>query len=399
MKYLWFVLVAGCGNGGGGGHPADAPSEIDSPRDSTSGVHAVAHVVKGPTNPSAMFAPRVVPAAPADGQWALSPHSVQMTLTTISFEGSGTTPSTGMMPLTGCTVTFDAATASMSALTDCMFDLPPGTYASMNIGIDPAYHVTIDDSTNGFYTDANGITTTAPAGGASAATVTAALGNGFQHLFSTPLVVTAASTPSIYVVVDAVQTVYVTVSGGTPAFGQNQMGTPVILPPVFAFPTVDAPGKAEYFAQAMTAGGVDLNPATNSAEVRIYSDAAGQPVYAFIAYTSQAIGPCFTNQYGFGAFATDPSQSQTFNDGSKIGGWLAKDPSGTFCWTLPADKTYSTYAAAISMPDTSTLGAATTFSCAATSSPTPPPSGSYTYAAGCPTLTPTASVSLGLVAD
>jgi hypothetical protein len=357
--------------------------------------------VKGPTNPSANFAPRAVAAAPADGQWALSPHAVQLKIDTISFQGAGTTPGANTT-LSNCTVTFDAATTSMSALTDCAFDLPPGTYVGMNIGIDPAYQVTIDDATNGFYTDSTvsgGLTTTAPAGGATAVTVTPAFGNGAQNLFNTPLVVSAASTPSIYVVVDAVQTVFVTVSGGTPAFGQNQMGTAVVLPPVFAFPSVDAPGKAEYFAQAMTAGGVDLDPATNSAEVRIYSDSAGQPVYSFIAYTSQAIGPCFTNEHGFAAFATDPSQSQTFNDGSKIGGWLAKDPSGTFCWTLPADKTYATYAAAISLPDASALGAATTFSCAATSSPTPPPAGNYTYAAGCPTLTPTASVSLGLVAD
>jgi len=383
----WLAIAIGCGGGDSG----------------AGGVDAIAHVVKGPTSPTTSFTGRVVPAAPAapaDGQWALSAHHVQANITAISFQGAGTTPSTNMIPLTDCTVSFDATTASMSSLLDCAFAVPPGTYIGMNIALDSSYEVTISDQTNGFFTDPTapgGLTTTEPTAGASAVTLTPSFGNGFQQVFATPLVVTASSTPAIYVEVDAVQTVYVSVRGGTPVFGQIQSSQPVVLPPIFVFPTVGAPGSAKYFAQAMTAGGVDLDPATNSAEVRVYSGSDGQPVYAFIAYTSQAVGACFTNQSTFGAYATDPSLSPAFNDGSKIGGWLARDPSGTDCWTLPANSAYSTYAAYISMPDVSTLGAATTFSCEATATPTAPASG--TYASGCPAITASGSVSLGLVAD
>jgi hypothetical protein len=381
---------------------------------SRSGVNAVAHVLKGPTaGPASGAAPSVRAAAPADGTWVLSPRSVKATLTGIQFQGGGSTTTTNEIPLSNCSVTFDATAAALSPLLDCSFDIPIGTYVGMRLVLAPTYQVTISDAANGFFTDPaapGGISSTQPAGGASPVTITATFGNGFQQYFSSPLVVSTSSpdagtapAPAIYLVMDAVQTVNVTVKSGAPSFGvvQPANGQFALFPPVFVFPTIGAVGRAQYYAQSNTAGDFKNDSAINTAVVRVYLQpgADAQPAHAFIANTSQTVGACFTNQYAFGAFPVAPADQPPFSDGSRVGGWLARDSSGTLCWVLPADKTYSTYAAYIRMPSVSTLGTSTTFACAATSNPTPPSSGS-TYAAGCPAMpTPTASATLWLVAQ
>jgi hypothetical protein len=420
--------VVGCGDSEHQGmdmsvHPAmdlSAHAGMDMSSPTSTSAHVVAHVLKGPSAGASGGPSRVGKgpgtrtakplATPADGTWVLSPHSVKATITAIQFQGTNASNGTQQIPVSGCSVTFDASAAALTPLLDCAFDIPFGTYTGMNLFLAPTYDVTISDTVNGFFTDPatmGGISNVAPAGGAAPVTITATFGNQFGQFFSSPLVLSSSgpdggTAPAIYLVLDAVQTLSVTVKSGAPSFGivQPANGQFALPPPIFVFPTIGGVGRAQYYAQSNTAGDFENDSVVNTAVVRVYwqPGANGQPAYSFIADTSQGIGACFTDQYAFGAFPVAPGDEPPLNDGSRVGGWLASDPSGTLCWALPADKAYMTYAAYISMPSVSTLGSSTTFSCLSTASPTPPSSGS-TYAAGCPAITPTATATMYLVAQ
>ena len=94
---------------------------------------------------------------------------------------------------------------------------------------------------------------------------------------------------------------------------------------------------------------------TGSTIVRLYSGSDGQPIYAFISYASQGISAtCFANAGPKAAFAAD--QATPDNAGDKIGGWLARDPTGTLSRVLPTDGTYTTCTAYLTMPSLSVIG-------------------------------------------
>src|SRR5207249_1669247 len=82
------------------------------------------------------------------------------------------------------------------------FEVPPGTYVGVGVGVSTTFDVLLADSANGFFTDPNsstGLSTTAPPGGAAFAsfTVPGPGGQGnvltSQTFFTSPLVVQAGT--------------------------------------------------------------------------------------------------------------------------------------------------------------------------------------------------------------
>src|SRR5438046_10562521 len=118
--------------------------------------------------------------------------------------------------------------------------------------VDPTAEVLVSDATNGLYTDPSAptkLSSTAPADGAAFVPVTATLGTAFQQFFSTPLVVTDQPV-SLSVVIDAVQTVQLTSSGGTaPMFGTYF--------PAYVFPSIGGVVKPQYYTSSGTADTYD----------------------------------------------------------------------------------------------------------------------------------------------
>src|SRR5262245_50105296 len=182
----------------------------------TPGTAGTAHLLQGATTPHSAATFRHSSAGLSSGNWYVSPDKIKVKLTRINFAGATQQDSTGA-DLVDCVVTYDRAAATLAPLLDCPFSIAPGTYTSMNLFVDPTAEVLISDATNGLYTDPSvptKLSSTAPAGGASFVSVTATLGTAFQQFFSTPLVVTDQPV-SLSVVIDAVQTVQLTSSGGT----------------------------------------------------------------------------------------------------------------------------------------------------------------------------------------
>ena len=81
----------------------------------------------------------------------------------------------------------------------------------------------------------------------------------------------------------------------------------------------------------------------------------------------------------------------------RAGGYLGVDAAGTICWATPVDATYAQYREICEMQTVTTIGGTTTLRCQ-TVTTAPAPTSGDTYASGCPTITPTSSVVLTLVA-
>ena len=249
---------------------------------------------------------------------------------------------------------------------------------------------------NNIYTDsasASGLTSTAPVGGADFVTVMSTLGGGFEQFFTEPLVVTTADELSLSVLVDAVQTTQVTVSGGgtTLEFGDYF--------PAVVVPTLGAPGSPQYYTSQGTANTYNGSLVLPHF-LRIYYEAGvdGQPVRMSLDQLASAINPCQAGGFGY-VFPGDPATSPPSSSGDRAGGWLAVDPSDVICAAVGADSEFTAYHSYFRMGSVPNVGNSTTFSCETTTTPTPPASGS-TYEAGCPPIVSVlGSASLMLVAN
>jgi hypothetical protein len=263
----------------------------------------------------------------------------------------------------------------------------------MNLFVDPTAEVLISDATNGLYTDPSvptKLSSTAPAGGASFVPVTATLGTAFQQFFSTPLVVTDQPV-SLSVVIDAVQTVQLTSSGGAPpTFGTYF--------PAYVFSSIGGVGKPQYYTSSGTADTYDDSTVLANI-IRVYYEPNGAPTYSLFQQRGMSLMGCADGAYGIGAYAADNRTTPINNDGSRPGGWLGLDSTNTMCWVYAGDQAFSTYSNYLTMGKVPNIGDSTTLRCAQTTSPTPPSSGS-TYASGCPPMTnQLVAVPMTLVAD
>src|SRR3989442_11804393 len=81
-------------------------------------------------------------AVPADGHWALSPEQSRVTLTSLAFQGTDGNVATA--DLGGCMPTYVRDTAALTQILDCPFDLPPGTYVGVGIGVLTTFDVLVD---------------------------------------------------------------------------------------------------------------------------------------------------------------------------------------------------------------------------------------------------------------
>ncbi len=382
------VMFAACGDDGGNNR-SDAHVDLDSP---TGGVPAVAHMLHGAMVPAMAMAGPPVAGAASDGNWYVTPDQAKVGIEMINFAGYNGSPSVSA-GLSNCFLTFSKSTPSLASLLDCPFTVLPGTYSGMTIHINGTFEVLVNDVADGIYTDpaaVSKLSSTAPSGGAGFIQYTRPLGGtGIESQFPTPLVVAEGDTVSLAVVLDAIQTLRISVSGSVLSFGDmNQI-------PVNIFATLDAPGVARYLTTSGTAESYNDSSVLANI-VRVYYAANnGQPVYLFTEQTAGAINGCSTPAP---AYPIDPSTSITYGDGSKIGGWLGRDSSQTTCWAVGSNKEWTGYRAYFTLGNTTAVGDSATLSCDATASPTPPTSGS-TYASGCPAITADATGSLTLVAQ
>jgi len=351
---------------------------------------AHARILHGPSRSGALGAFSAL-AAPGDGHWALSPDQGRVTLSSLTFQAAD---GVRQVDLVGCTPTYTRDSAALAPLLDCPFDVPPGTYFGLTVGVSTTFEVLVDDSVNGFYTDPSsptGLSTTPPPGGAQFASFVVpgpgGAGNvlSLETFFTSPLVVDSGTSVTVDVVDDMIHTVFANVAAGSASFD-----TSLPLPAVQLVPSVSGAGKVEFYSPTGTALDALMPGPTDdeSGSVRVFYAAPGQPSYVF----SPVPGPSQ-------AWNVSPANSPS-NPGSgfRAGGYLGLDAQGVLCWALPTDYTYARYSELCEMPVVATVGGTTTLSCQHLTAVPPPVSGD-TYASGCPAITPDVQRSLTLVAN
>jgi hypothetical protein len=330
-------------------------------------------------------------ATPADGHWALSPDQSRVTLTSLAFQG--TDGQVTSASLTSCVPTYVRDDPSLSQLLDCPFDVPPGTYSGVGVGMLTTFDVLINDATHGFFSDPGsptGLAAAPPVGGPQFAsfTVPGPGGQGTvltaQTFFTSPLVVSQGDSVTLDIVEDMIHTVFANVTGGVAAFD-----TSLPLPAAQLVPSVAGAGRVEFYSPTGTALDALMPGPTDdeSGSVRVFYASPPQPTYVF----SPVPGP---SQAWNVSPATSPSDPTS---GFRAGGYLGLDSNGVLCWALPVDYTYAQYSELCEMPIRATIGETTTLSCQHMASVPAPVSGD-TYASGCPPITPDVQRTLTLVA-
>ncbi|TMB23331.1 MAG: hypothetical protein E6J71_03965 [Deltaproteobacteria bacterium] len=352
-----------------------------------------AQILHGPAPSSP--APGVTPftaSVPGDGHWALSPDQGRVTFVNLAFQSAdGNVQS---VDLTDCVATYVRNSAALTQMLDCPFQLPPGTYVGLGVGVLTTFEVLINDSVNGFYTDPaspNGITTSPPVGGPQFASfvVPGPGGTGTvlsaQTFFTTPIVVDAGAPVTVDIVADMIHTVFANVSGGVPSFD-----TSLPLPAVQLVASLEGAGKVEFYSPTGTALDTLMPGPTDdeSGSVRVFYASPGQASYVF----SPVPGPSQ-------AWSVSPATSPVNpGNGFRAGGYLGLDSGNVLCWALPSDYTYASYTELCEMSIVTTVGQTTTLRCQQMTTVPPPLSGD-TYASGCPAITPDEQRTLTLVAN
>ena len=246
-----------------------------------------ARILHGPSDSAAALTAGAMEAGalPADGHWALSPEQSRVTLTSLAFQGADGNVVTAA--LTDCVPTYVRDDPALSHILDCPFDVPPGTYTGVSVGVLTTFDVLINDATNGFFTDpmsATGLSATPPAGGPQFAsfTVPGPGGQGTvlntQTFFTTPLVVAPAGSVSLDIVEDMIHTVFANVAGDVASF---DTGLP--LPAVQLVPSVAGAGRVEFYSPTGTALDAVMPGPTDdeSGSVRVFYASPPQPSYVF----------------------------------------------------------------------------------------------------------------------
>ncbi len=348
-------------------------------------VKGSAHVVRGATTQSG---PRIGGVAPATaGHWFLSPTSGTVDLTKLTFKGPG--GASDDVDLSSCKPTYQRDTAELTSILDCPFEVGTGTYTTLTISVAGAAQVTIDDPSAGLYTDGAGLVTTAPAGGAQPTTITVPTagsdGNQITAAFPQPLVVKDGSPVSITILEDMIHTVYADVSGTSAQFDLSLPAAPVALLATAGDVTA---GSVEYYsplgtAADYTSGQPGTGNETGSARI-FFID--GQPSFVWHVTLGNSE-----------AWAADPPGG----NGSRAGGYLGMDASGTICWAQTQSDALlwpdTNYSMVCRMQHLTKLGDSTQIECLATNT-APLPTSGPTYASGCPSFTPTTSTKVTLVA-
>jgi hypothetical protein len=362
-------------------------------------VAARAHIVSGPAAPSS-FAPRppagAPHAAPAAGHWFISPDEGTVTLLSLTFRSAD--GSKESVALAGCSPSYSRRSSSLSTLLDCPFQVPSGTYVGVDIEVAATAQVLINDAVHGIYTDPSsptGLSTTPPAAGAQLAALTVPASNNggksntIESALATPFVVGngqadgGSEAIELTIIEDMIHTVFVDVTGSTAKFD-----TTLPQPPVSLLPSVTGPGRVEYYAPSGTAQNVNVGPATGNeaGSVRLFYAPPPQPAFVWHVVP----GPS-------ASYAANPAKFS--GSGFKPGGYLGLDSTGTACWALAGDDsfTWATYSQLCQMKVAANVGETTSVKCQHMGS-VPAPSSGDTYASGCPAITPDGTQTVTLVA-
>lgn len=375
----WVVVVAACGGG----------------KEAVEGNARIVHGPKGATSPL-----RATPPLPAvNGRWAITPTSATLTLNSITFTDTEGQPAQAQFE--NCAPTYVAADAALTKLLDCPFAVPVGEYRGITIEVSTTFALTIDDATNGIYTDPNGaskIVSTPPAGGAQPISLTVPGPGGTgdelaQAAFFSNLLVVEEGTPiEIDLLVDMVHTVAVDIAGGA---GTVDLALPVL--PATIVPTTTRAGRAAFYSTQGTAANLRLPDISSSGlwgGGRLFFSSGTQPAFLdSLVGGGGILGPGQIYPVDHEAIESVPGVT------GKPGGFLGVDSTNTLCWAEPAlDATWSGISRICRMALVSSVGQTTSIECQSTSTAPRPTSGA-TYASGCPALTPNMSFPVTLVAQ
>jgi hypothetical protein len=325
------------------------------------------------------------PLVAGDG-YIVSPRKAKITFTSVVFrDSSGAT--LGTSDFTSCSVTYDRSLTSGSTLLDCPFTVPVGNIYQIAVYFDKTLQLLVSDATNSIYSNpqsASGFSTVAPTGGAAYVPFKITIGDNSPTratpiVFSSPVSVTAGSSPTLYITTDMIQTLQLAVNtGGTTLTADGLNNDPVAL---FGGTTR---GSSAYYSNANAIESYKVGSTNEFHSLRVFYDQTGTPLFLMSPSTCGIEGPK-------GAWASPPI-------GATIGGWLGHDANKNLSWALPITSSYATYSAYFVMTELSTIGQTTTLKCKASASP-PAPADGKTYASGSPTMSaPDKSTTLTLVA-
>lgn len=381
LLLLASACTSGDDKGGGGG-----------------GVPGTAHIVRGASDAETAFAPLTfgTAAIPADGDWRISPDGGRATLLSLQMGLPGT-PGSTTVQLTDCTPEYHRADPSNTAMLDCEFTVPSGTYNGFGVSMVNAFEILIDDPANGFYTDPSSSTllsTTPPAGGAAYVTVDNTASQetvGLIYALYPPLVVDSQEGITVTIAADMIHTMEIRVAGGVPSF-LPQIPAPIVL---VGSPTGIA--KSQYFT---TLGTIDSykwrEPPINPDTLRVFYTGDGSASVLAASPSDFFTGGSLSATLF--AYAVDPADLTTDNLGQKPGGYLGVDGSGTLCWAQGTSFAWDAYRAVYALPPVTVIGSSALLA-RDDVNPAPLPADGETYASGCPAMTPDATVSLTLAAQ
>ena len=359
MRGALVVMLMGCG---GDKLPGTMPSST---------VPSTVHLLSGASSGGVPFRSALTSQAAGNGLWFLSPDNAKVTINSLEFLGTAS-DSVQTADLSDCTPTYDRSALGLTPLLDCPFGAPVGTWVGVRINVSPTTQVLIDDSADGLFTTAAGLTTIAPAA-ADFATVTVPNGGGdFPSVvyLEPPLVISDgdsdAGASSLSIIVDMNHTLFANVSSGSATFN-----TSLPVSPVSVIASTSSAGKATFYSTTGTAGNFNGGAVTgnDTGSVRLYYPTpTGQP--GFLFFVTPGPGEAY------------PRDAAT----SLVGGYLGRDSAGTICWANAAqDQGWAHYKQYCAMQEVTTLGGTTTLSCMNVD-PAPKPVSGSTYESGCPAM-------------
>jgi hypothetical protein len=358
---------------------------------------AVARFLNGATTagvgmvqqPSRSTSPVGQLAVPTNGDWALSPDKVTLTLTHIRlFKGDGGFEMNDVA--VNCPVTYDRARPGLTQIGDCPFQVPTGTYNSIDLHFSQTMQVLINDAVNGFYSTSSGIVTAPPAAGASVLPVSLLQTSpefagefGYAVQLPRPLqILDTTLVNTVSVVIDGLQFFKANVQGGAVSLGWPGTGyTDPTKPGIVA--AVGSVAGVEFYASAAlgTAGSFCLAQSTNPVNAcsLIPARVLSVSVYYASSTTPLIVSPTPGNGNSacqpfaaVGSFLIDPRS------------YLGLDANGNLGWANALDTTYTAYSAELRMARVTTLNGTTTLYCQNISGNPAPPGGSF--ASGAPNI-------------
>jgi|GEM_PF-3500156 len=365
-------------------------------------VAATASAIMGPSTarPSLFTGDDRPPAAPLieGNYWKLSPDKASLTLTGIDFIADGKMTSTD---LSTCSGLYDRTRRSGEELFQCPIEVPIGKITSLTIRVGTSIDVLIHDPSHGIYTDPSkpgGFATTPPSEGARFATLTVPNTRNnkqneypIQVFLTSPLAVTADSTPDLYLVVDLVHSLWAKATNGALAL-THEAG---VFPPAQIFASFSRPGRSEFYTATNTAENVSTETWLTEWYVRmnyVSSDEAGH------VWTGD-IPNCMFGNFANEAWNISPDVAPDGGSGMKAGGYLGLDATNHLAWALSTDFTWLDYRGLFMMKRAAAIGNAVDLTCEFAST-VPAPADGNTYASGAPSISiRTTSLSLKLVAN